>query len=204
MAVSPRKHTVPAGGERPERAAINRALASVNDIVPVANTTERAQLVADLTADGQPPTAARPLYVHRADMSAVGGLEYTINGTTWIVVSSYDTGWIDWAGVGGWGAASGNSPQVRQIGRQVVNRGALTRVGGAVTANFTGVSAAVLPGSIAPPPGGREVQSSILSNISNLGWRLIGTDLRIRAHSGSPSLTTNSYFTLDDMRWLAD
>lgn len=204
MATSARKHTVPAGGEVPERAAINRALASVNDIVPVANTTERAQLVADLTADGQPPTAARPLYVHRGDMSAVGGLEYTINGTTWIVVSAYDTGWVPWAGAGGWGAASGNSPQVRQIGTEIFNRGTFSRTGGAISTNFTGITVAVLPGVISVPPDSREVQSGTLSNIDRLGWRLVGTDLRIRAHSGAPSITTSSYLTIDDMHWLSN
>jgi len=78
MAVSARKHTVPAEGETPRFEAINELGASINDIVPVANTTERAQLLADL---GWAPSAARPLYVHRADTSAA--LEYTTDGTNW-------------------------------------------------------------------------------------------------------------------------
>lgn len=77
MATSPRKHVVPAPGETPRRQVINDLAASINDFVPVANVTERAQLVADLTALDVGPSLARPLYVHRAD--APDGFELEVD-----------------------------------------------------------------------------------------------------------------------------
>lgn len=79
MATSPRKHVVPAPGETPRRAFANDLAASINDIVSVANATERAQLLADLAAQTPPyvPSSARPLYTHRADAPAPNRLEYT-------------------------------------------------------------------------------------------------------------------------------
>lgn len=88
MATNTRGHTVPAAGETPSRAAIFGALLTVNDIVPVANTTARQQLVADLTAAGRGPTPSRPLYVTRADAVAGRELEYTTNGTTFRTVAT--------------------------------------------------------------------------------------------------------------------
>ena len=79
MGTSPRTHTIPLAGETPRRQAIIDGFASVNDIVPVANTTARAQVLADLTAAGQAPTAARPLYVMQTDTREV----WEHNGTTW-------------------------------------------------------------------------------------------------------------------------
>jgi hypothetical protein len=84
MATDARKHTAPAAGETPRRQSLNDLSLSINDIIPVANTPERAQYIVDLTAAGFGPTAARPLYFNRAD--AGGGVERTTNGTdfTWI------------------------------------------------------------------------------------------------------------------------
>jgi hypothetical protein len=81
MAVSARKHIVPAAAETSRRQAINDLAASVNDIIPVANATERAQLVADVVAAGH--VWPRPLYVDRADAPAGAKLERTTDGTTW-------------------------------------------------------------------------------------------------------------------------
>ena len=89
MGTSPRTHTVPLPGETPTRALLSAGLASVDDIVPVANATERAQLVADLAAvtPANPvayvPSAARPLYVHRGDRPAGDHVEFTTDGTNW-------------------------------------------------------------------------------------------------------------------------
>lgn len=67
MATDVRRHTAPAAGETPRRQAFNDLSLSINDAVPVANTTERAQLVSDLTAISQAPSTSRPLLVYRAD-----------------------------------------------------------------------------------------------------------------------------------------
>jgi hypothetical protein len=79
-----RKHEAFGPLEEPSRAAFNALSLSMHDPVPVANATERAQLVADLTAAGFAPTASRPLYVHRADAGPMLELERTIDGgTSW-------------------------------------------------------------------------------------------------------------------------
>lgn len=80
MAINARKHATFGPDETPTRAALNTAFLTVNDIVPVANSTERAQLVADLTDAGYPPSPSRPLVVDQADH---GVLYRTTNGTTW-------------------------------------------------------------------------------------------------------------------------
>jgi hypothetical protein len=84
MVVDARKHTVPPGtGVPPARQALLDLSLSLHDVVPVANATERAQLVADLTAAGVGPAADRPLYVHRTDAPAGGELERTVDGQAW-------------------------------------------------------------------------------------------------------------------------
>ena len=81
MATSVREHIVPAEGETPKWEAVRDGIESVNDIVPVANATARAQLLTDLTGLGQAPTAARPLYVRQGDT----GDYWLHNGTAWVL-----------------------------------------------------------------------------------------------------------------------
>lgn len=78
-----RKHTAPAAAEVPRRQALNDLSMSINDVVPVANATERAQLVTDLTAAGYGPTAARPLFVYQADQPVWTATKVTRDGTNW-------------------------------------------------------------------------------------------------------------------------
>jgi|GEM_PF-1441672 len=92
MATNPRGHTVPSAPETPSRAAIFGSLLTIGDIVRVANTTARSQLVADLTAAGVGPSAARPLYVHRTDAATGRELEVTVDGSTWRAVASRPAG----------------------------------------------------------------------------------------------------------------
>lgn len=80
----PRRHTVPLPGEKPRRAAFDALSLSINDIIAVSNVTDRAQLVAALTAAGAAPAPDRPLYVHRQDAIDAARLESTVDGTTWI------------------------------------------------------------------------------------------------------------------------
>lgn len=88
MAIDARKHVAPAGGETPRRQAINDLSLSINDVVPVANVTERAQLVADLTSAGAPPSSTRPLVVARADAFPGAALEVTQDGVTWYAIGA--------------------------------------------------------------------------------------------------------------------
>lgn len=63
---------------------------SIRPIVPVASTTQRAAVAAELA-----PTPSRPLYVHRADATRNRELESTEDGETWDVIESC-TPWDDW------------------------------------------------------------------------------------------------------------
>lgn len=84
-----RKHKTPAGSDT----SVNRGTIfdvfgnSIRDVVPVANVTERALLVSALTAEGEGPSAGRPLVVLRADARGLHRVEYTTDGTTWVPAS---------------------------------------------------------------------------------------------------------------------
>lgn len=89
MATNARKQTIPAGSDTTiSRDTIFKDFGnSIRDVVPVANTTERAQLVTDLTAEGEGPSGAKALVVHRADAPGLHRIESTTNGTVWIPAS---------------------------------------------------------------------------------------------------------------------
>ena len=88
MALNSRRHTVPAGTEQ----SVNRATIfetfgnSIHDVIPVANSTDRAQLVSDLTAAGRKPTTTDPLVVYRADAPGLHRFEWSPDGSAWIPV----------------------------------------------------------------------------------------------------------------------
>lgn len=63
MGTDARKHTVPLAGETPRRQAFNDLSLSINDIVPIANATARAQLVTDIGG-----AAYEGLTIYRQDM----------------------------------------------------------------------------------------------------------------------------------------
>ncbi|WP_182112881.1 hypothetical protein [Actinotalea sp. JY-7876] len=74
-----RNHLVPASGETPRRQAIADLSLSINDVIIVANTTERAQKVADLGV-------SRPLVFFRLDAPSGRELEYTRDAETFHTV----------------------------------------------------------------------------------------------------------------------
>ncbi|MFF3029154.1 hypothetical protein [Microbacterium sp. NPDC057944] len=78
-----RRHTKPTGTEQSfNRGTLFDAFGnSIRDIVPVANASDRAQLVTDLTAAGQAPSSTKPLVVHRADARGAHRIEYTTEST---------------------------------------------------------------------------------------------------------------------------
>lgn len=84
-----RKRTIPAGGDPSvSRVTIFEAFGlSINDVVPVVNATERAQVVTDLNAKSQGPTSSRPLIVSRADARGLHRIEYSYDGTAWLPAS---------------------------------------------------------------------------------------------------------------------
>lgn len=70
MGTDVRKHTAPLPGETPARQVINDLSLSINDVVPVANPTERQQKYDELVAAGQNP-ALRPVIVIQLDTRAL-------------------------------------------------------------------------------------------------------------------------------------
>lgn len=98
MASNARKHVVPGGGDASvSRATIFEAFGNtIHDVVPVANATEAAQVVADLVDAGVGPSTTHPLVVHRADARGLHRLEYTVDGSVWLPAS----GVLSFANVG--------------------------------------------------------------------------------------------------------
>lgn len=84
-----RKQSMPLGSEKSiNRQTIFKAFGlTIRDVVPVANTTARAQLVTALVEAGQGPTTDRPLVVHRSDAPGLHRIEYSIDGTVWVPAS---------------------------------------------------------------------------------------------------------------------
>lgn len=91
VAIDARKHVAPAAAETPRRQALNDLSLSIRDFVPVANATERAQIVADLSAAGTPVSATNPLVVIRADAPVGAPVEISTDGSAWRSVYSDDT-----------------------------------------------------------------------------------------------------------------
>lgn len=115
MATDVRKHTVPAAGDAPRRQAILDLGLSIRDVIPVANTTARSQLISALSAAGQPPSVTNPVFVYRADAGDGVEIEYTINGSAWKTIRAVsDTGWVSVTVAPGWTAYS--TPLIRRIG----------------------------------------------------------------------------------------
>lgn len=85
MATDVRKHTVPAAGDAPSRSAILDLAKSIRDVIPVADTTARGQLITDLTTAGIGPSTSNPVFVFRADATVGREVEYTTDGSTWRV-----------------------------------------------------------------------------------------------------------------------
>lgn len=81
MATDIKKHTTIAPGENPTRAAIAAAILSINDVIGVADLTERAQLVSALNSAGIGPSATRPLVVFRANAPGLHKIESSVDGT---------------------------------------------------------------------------------------------------------------------------
>ncbi|WP_295787519.1 hypothetical protein [uncultured Microbacterium sp.] len=87
MAIDAKKHNIPAPGEAPTRAALALGFLSINDVVPVANATEQAQLKSNLASTAYPIAATRPAVSIRSDAPALHAIEYSGNGDVWLPAS---------------------------------------------------------------------------------------------------------------------
>lgn len=106
--VNARKHVTPAGTDQSvTRATIFESFGqSINDVIPVANATERAQVIANLTAAGQGPSSTHPVVVIRADARGMHRLEYTYDGSVFLHASSV-LSFPDRATADSWASANG-------------------------------------------------------------------------------------------------
>lgn len=89
-----RKHDTPEASEAPRRTAILDLSRSINDIIPVANVLERAQVVSDLVAEGASPSTTSPVFFGRADgpdVETYDGDEYRPVGPPEIFISPAPT-----------------------------------------------------------------------------------------------------------------
>jgi len=118
MAENARKHTVPAGNETnvTRQTIFESALQSINDVIPVANTTERSQVVADLVAEGVGPAPSRPVIVIRGDAPGLHRIEYSTDGTVWLPASGVLT-FASKALADSWATANGGLLAVNDIAR---------------------------------------------------------------------------------------
>lgn len=87
MANDAKKHNIPAPGEAPTRAALELGFLSINDIIPVTNVTEQAQLKAALAGTAYPIAATRPATTMRGDAPALHAIEYSRDGNVWLPAS---------------------------------------------------------------------------------------------------------------------
>lgn len=144
-----RKHDAFGENEQPSRAGFNALSLSINDFVPVANVTERAQLVADLNAIGRGPSAGKPLMVYRADARDGFRLEVSENGTSWRAVNQPLAGGvqerIQRGSTTGTTAGNGTLPLTFSepfVGTPVVTVSAGSTAGGVASVACTGVATA--------------------------------------------------------------
>ncbi|MGL5830442.1 MAG: hypothetical protein ACRC0L_12865 [Angustibacter sp.] len=104
------KHKVPAPtGEPPRRQAFADLSSSINDVIPVADVSERATVAAALGA-----SLSRPVYTHRQNAATGLELEVTTDGAGWrVIYSNAAPGWNDlqlsssWTGTAKWALRNG-------------------------------------------------------------------------------------------------
>ncbi|WP_424446459.1 hypothetical protein [Microbacterium sp. CH-015] len=102
-----RKHTIPTGSEASfTRETLFKLFGeSIHDIVTVANTTARSQLVSAMVAAGKGPSTTNPLVVFRVDAPGLHRLEYTTDGTVWITAGG-PLEFADLAAASSWATAN--------------------------------------------------------------------------------------------------
>jgi hypothetical protein len=88
MAQNARKHEIPGADDLTVTwEAIFEVFGNtINDVIPVANAAERAQVVAGLSSVGLAPSNSRPLLVARADAPGLRRVEVTFDGVEFLPV----------------------------------------------------------------------------------------------------------------------
>lgn len=79
---------IPAGSATVSKATILELISDHSQVLPVANTTARAQLITDLGTAGKSPSATNPVLVYRADATVGLEVEVTEDGTNWRAIPS--------------------------------------------------------------------------------------------------------------------
>lgn len=163
--IDAKKHSSVAAGEAPKRGALADGLLSVNDIVPVSNATERAQLVAALSTSSAPVGASKPLAVSRADARALHQVEITRDGTVFTPLS----GVLDFASKSDADAWAAANPSLLSAGDRCTASGADFRWDGAAwrpTVRIAGFQAGAAPGA---QPNIIQQAGTLVANIDGSG-----------------------------------
>lgn len=106
MSVDVKKHTSIAAGEKPTRAGLAAAIFSINDVIPVANSTEATQVVQAVVAAGQ-AVASSPVTVSRANARGLHRIEICFDptGAIWLPASGILT-FASKAAADSWGSSN--------------------------------------------------------------------------------------------------
>jgi hypothetical protein len=109
MAQNARKHEIPNPGDLTVtwETIFETFGNSINDVVPVATTAERAQVVAALAAAGQGPSPTRPLIVARGDAPGLRRVEVTFDGVEFVPLGAGGLRFATREEANSWGTANG-------------------------------------------------------------------------------------------------
>lgn len=120
------------GTDPATRARLMERFRESSQIIYVANTTARAQLVTDV-ASWFTPSSTNPLFVYRGDAAAHAKVECSTDGSTWTPLLSVDTGWVNPVTYNAaWNDTAKNTAQSRVIGRTLYLKGTLQPATGTV------------------------------------------------------------------------
>ncbi|MBN9376314.1 MAG: hypothetical protein J0I40_13180 [Cellulomonas sp.] len=100
MGTDAAKHVIPAGSDGARRQTLLDLIASAHDVIPVANATERATVLAGLVAAGRNPAIA-PVYVDQLDVGLVLR-NVTTSDANWATIANDSTAWTTPTLVNGW------------------------------------------------------------------------------------------------------
>lgn len=201
--VSPEKVRTPAGSDPYNLPTDLRLFGeSVRTFVPVANTTERAAVVAQMATAGRPVTTGNPLVVIRADAPAGAEIEYSLNGTAWATLGGTPaTDIVSFSA--GWGVVTPNTSEHRP---RVVRSGNVVHLYGMV-ARTTGSTGDILtiPLAYQPPSSGTRAVGAVFASNGTQGELFLSSG-KLVAVAGYGTLTGSGTFSvpLGGLSWVMD
>ncbi|WP_175008111.1 hypothetical protein [Cellulosimicrobium sp. TH-20] len=189
--ILPERIRVPAPGDSYALTEdLRKMMESARTIVPVANETDRAAVVAALAAASRPVSSSAPLIVERADAPEGAQLEMTTDGTKWRTLATESAPVTPTRG-DGWETVAGAGHRLR-----LVRIGNMAHVFGSVQRS-TGSTGSILkiPTAMQPPTvDTRPVGVAVASN-STFGVIFIGSG-ELKAVAGYGNLSGSGSYVL--------